>query len=118
MQKLKGKKEKKAESALQSYLKKNAKKDITDWCSKNMPCPDNDRPCIRFIEYMPGNPPRMSSRDVEMQGYLPFNFSGKDMSECVMEFLDMRLYTLDQSGSKSAATAAAIQRYTFVALFN
>ena len=80
--------------SIESHIKKTGSKDITNWCTQNIPCPADDRPMVTVTD---GNPPR--SRDVAMQGVMPFDLSGRDCSEWVLDFLDMRKHTLDSSNT-------------------
>eukprot|EP00727_Mastigamoeba_balamuthi_P001442 m51a1_g11295 hypothetical protein (957) ;mRNA; r:55135-58902 len=80
--------------ALASYIKRNAAKDVTEWCHTNMPCPEDDRPHVVVTE-VTGVPPRISTREVAAHGVMPFSWYKDDLSDCVMEYLDMRRLTID-----------------------
>lgn len=80
--------------ALIHAMKKSPSKDATGWCSKNLPCPEDDRPGNVVTEFS-GQPVRMTQREVNMLGVMPFAFDGKDLSEWVLDFLDVRRVTLD-----------------------
>lgn len=88
---------------LLSYLKKSTTKDVTEWCKKYMPCPEDDTPRITVTELTAAG--KVTKREVSAVGVMPFNLSERDLSGWVMDFLDMRKYTLTRGGKSNSSNS-------------